>query len=1413
MIRYCKIALLLLLWGIPKESTAQVELIVRLEEGASLHTSLQAGAASLQAADASLSAGVTSVQPLFGAVPSGGVRLPAWTDRVYALTAADSTAAQAVLDRWATSPEVAYVQFNHRYRLDGLMAAPQAAADPDRDSLAHFEVIRVPEAWALTAGRPEVRIGFVDTGLFLDHPDLASQVWVNPGEDLNGNGRVDATDVNGVDDDGNGYVDDLQGYDFVDRTASVEAGDYTDRDADPSDDPVPGGGRGHGTIVAGVLAAARDNDTGGAGVAPGCRIVPLRAFGADGLAEDDDVAAAIVYAAQLGVEVLNLSFGDVYQSPLMHESIRYAVDNGTVVVASAGNVGGDRPHYPSDYPEVISTAWLNQDGTAIAGRGTYGVGIDIGAPGTAIYTTLLPPDDQPEVLYGRRSGSSMAAPMVSAAAALLRSLQPDLSPAAIRSILTGAAVDIGLPGWDYRTAAGRLDVAAALQRILPGRTELLAPAHDAGVTGGRVPVVGTALDASFQTVQVFIAPEVPGADPVWQPLVDPVRQQVLADTLAVWDTEAYVDGAYLLRLATTLRNGRTVETQHRVYLDRTPPAVDLRILDAGLVEAAYGVIADVAVDDVAEVRMEVTLNGTVYAAASDRRSRRHGVHWVDPTGRGGEAQVRLVVTNAAGLQTDIEQGLAIPPTRFHSAWMERVPLAVPHGFLLPQATDFDRDGLLELTLNRYEEGWIGDTLATYEWDGTRFALAQQLIANVIPRDVGDADGDGLQELLTQVVGATLLLEQAGVSSFPTREAFLDTTGLANPFDDQAAFGARLTDLDQDGRGEILVHNTRVWRLLEYDGTTYTEVARLDNPTAVGDAEVDRNEFQEPEALVGDPDGDGRVNLFVGDSDGDWILYEAVADDAYEVVWTYETDRYNAGSRLASGDLDGDGLPEFVAYTQNWTQPTRDEALEPPIGRYVVWDGTAEGGLVLLDSLTIWGNVSRHGSMTTADFDRDGRDELVLAHPPDLYVFSWDDTGQRWWRYAHTDEPGLRTMAMATADWNGDGALELIAAGADERLHRFTLAAGATASPPPQWVTAYALDAQRAALGWVAPGADSVTVYRGRDGRALDPITTVQGQTLVDSTDILSRYALRSWLGGEASPLSEPRYVRPHAPATVHAVQVPTPTTVHLQFTEPLSGDVRADQFQFDGGPRPRAVVLARQGRDVVLRFEEALVQPDTLRWHDLADREGTPVGQTSVFVEPPAPPEQSLHLVAWEVLGLDRVVLVFNEALDPAEAVKPDNYRLVPNGHVAEVTFDPGRPEEVVVRVEGQAIGATGQETALIVQSMRSARGATVAPEGQTASLVAPAATLDQVYVYPNPVDERQHPPRVMIAGLPVEAQVQVFSAQGGLVRRLDERDGNGGVAWDLNDEGGRAVPSGVYLVRVERTDGEAILRKVAVIR
>jgi subtilisin family serine protease len=1406
--------------------------------------------------------GVTDVRALLRPRPAessgqagGRARRGASRPTAFALTVSDSTALEAALDRWRGRSDVAYVQKNVRYRLhgapsrrgnrEGARRAPAVRTALSRrlsslkglvnrsgpptnlfaDSLDHLDVVRARSAWDVTRGRSDVTIGILDTGLYLDHPDLASSIAINPAEDVNGNGRVDPADFDGTDADGNGYVDDVAGYDFVDRSYYLP-GEYDDRDPDATPDPE-GPFSGHATLVAGAAAArAADTTRGIYGVAPDVSLMPLRAFAGDGRGETDDIAAAIVYAADQDVDVLNLSFGRPRPSPLVRDAIDYAVAQGTVVVASAGNNSTDEPHYPSDYPNVLSVVWLAEDGEGLPtfSRSQFGIGVDIGAPGSDVYTTQYPRSalnagDEPELddLYGPASGSSFAAPQVAGAAALLRSVEPSLSPAAVRSILTSTAADLADENWDHTTGAGRVDVLQALGDRLPARTEISRPPHNAGTAAtGAIPVVGSAVDPGFVSYALSYAEGTQNlderADP-WQTIRAATERQVLRDTLGTWNVGDLQEGAYTLRLVTTLQNGSTVEDRRRVVVDRSAPTLDLETLVSGMIDGRPGVIAEAVTDDAARVTMDVAVGGRTATVESGFRARRHALTWPDERGTGGQAAVTVEAVNRSGLRTTVDTSLALLPNRINPAYLRRSKTDVPRGRLLPQTVDFDRDGLRELVFNQTDNLGISDTLRSFEWAGSGFAPQDTLVADVIPRDVGDTEGDGLQELLTQVAGVTLLLEQPSPQAFPVAQEFLDTTGLESPDSSQTLIGTLLTDLDDDGRGEIVGNNQRQWRVLERRDTTFREVYRLENPTSAQTVDTlqNANRFGTAAALDGDFDADGRTDLLVGDRDGDWIMYESTGDDAAEPVWTYETDAVDAGSRFGAGDVDGDGEPEFVTFSTYYQLPLEGGDFQAPISTYYVWDATGDDAYEPVFRLPLAGEASGSGGIATADLDGDGRDEVVVTYPPSLYVL--DRSGGEWAVVYHDDrDPSALGPSLVAEDVDGNGIADLLVPTTGPTLARYVPAEQGIAEPPPRWVEARPTGSTTSRLEWRAPGADSVTVFAALPGEALDRRTATSDSALVVDGASTRQFGLRAWRGGEASPLSPPRTVRPHSPARVASVTHPDSNTVRLRFSEPLSSRTRAEQFRFRGKAADR-LLLSEEGRAALLRFDAiGEVREGELQWRRVRDRSGLDVGQTSVAVSFPSP-EPAFYVQTATVLDGRRVRLTFNRPVDPASVREAGRYEVAPTGRVSDVAFDPQSPSTATLTIAGILIGASATEARLTIAGLRSADGARISDEGRSVRLTRPSDGLDEVVIYPNPYRAQRHA-GVTIAGLPRTATVRIFSPDGRLVRTLEaQRNGSGGLTWDARDRRGDAVPSGVYLVRVEADGNEAVLKKAAVIR
>jgi subtilisin family serine protease len=329
--------------------------------------------------------------------------------------------------------------------------------------------IDAPEAWAVTTGSPEVTVGVVDTGIDYTHPDLAANIWLNPGENCPGC-RND-----GIDNDHNGYVDDWRGWDFVNN------------DNDPMDD------HGHGTHVSGTIGAVGDNGIGVAGVNWHVKLMALKFLDANGSGTTADAIRATLYAADEGAVATNNSYGGDGYSQAFADAIAYADLRGSLFVAAAGNSSmntDSSPNYPSSYalPNVISVAATNSS-DGLAWFSNYGRrSVDLGAPGDNVYSTV------PGASYAFESGTSMATPHVTGAAALVKSRFPSASGLGIKALLLRSVDPLAsLAG--RTTTGGRLNVKNAVQ--CPGAPQALLEAPVPGfVAAVGSPVAITAIGAA-----------------------------------------------------------------------------------------------------------------------------------------------------------------------------------------------------------------------------------------------------------------------------------------------------------------------------------------------------------------------------------------------------------------------------------------------------------------------------------------------------------------------------------------------------------------------------------------------------------------------------------------------------------------------------------------------------------------------------------------------------------------------------------------------------------------------------------------------------------------------------------------------------------------------------------------------------
>jgi subtilisin family serine protease len=285
--------------------------------------------------------------------------------------------------------------------------------------------IRALDGWGYSTGSESIIIAIVDTGIDLAHPDLADKI--------------------------------IPGYDFV------------------NNDPIPQDDHGHGTHVAGIAAAVTNNGIGIAGVSWGARLLPVKVLNEQGWGYTSAIAAGIVWAADRGARVINLSLGGP-ASTTLREAVNYAVGKGALVVAAAGNSGNSTPNYPGAYPAAISVAATDSTNRR-ASFSNFGPFVDLAAPGVSIYSTV--PTGSCDLChpsgYRALSGTSMATPMVAGVLAILAGLAPEASPAGLRAAVEQSALDLGPAGRDDEYGFGLVQLDAAIRTLRPD----LAPAPTA----------------------------------------------------------------------------------------------------------------------------------------------------------------------------------------------------------------------------------------------------------------------------------------------------------------------------------------------------------------------------------------------------------------------------------------------------------------------------------------------------------------------------------------------------------------------------------------------------------------------------------------------------------------------------------------------------------------------------------------------------------------------------------------------------------------------------------------------------------------------------------------------------------------------------------------------------------------------
>jgi subtilisin family serine protease len=1080
------------------------------------------------------------VPPRAGAHP---LRRP--IERTWLLRFRKDIPVAAARDEYAAAPGVVWAAPNHLYPT---LSPPKEATpnDPEFRQQWNLTAVGMPRAWAVHRGDPRVVVAVVDTGAALDHEDLRGQLWTNP---------ADVPD-NGMDDDGNGYVDDVHGWDFVDAPTLSGKGDFRVRDPDPTDET------GHGTHVAGIVAARPNNGIGVAGIAWDCRLMVVRsgfAARAEGtFLQEDDSAAGIVYAVENGAAVANMSWGDEHASLLLRDVVRYALARDVVLVGATGNESRTAVVYPAALPGVIAVAASDQNDDAAYFTNAH-AGVDIAAPGIVILSLDL--RDGLRTL----SGTSMAAPHVAGAAALMRSKRPSLTSSDVVRILKATASGLGNAG--RAVGAGRLNVFAALLA-----SEALYATLDMGASrlaaDGRLEVRAGVGGPGFAGYRVLYGAS--AAPTEWTPLVE-VRG-VPPDLLYSWDTSALPEGDYALRVEVFDGAGRTAHDQAPVIVDHTPP----RLLRADVVFALGGgqarPILWLETDDLVEGELTFrrTTDGYAVGPVALGLGRRHALLSVADILPEGEWRYSLRCRNLVGIESVWEGPVSsrpVIPSPHARARLEGRPL--PALDVAARLADFNGNGLPELVgATPGQEGFRATQV--YEYDGAaRFRSVHFYREFFTPLDVGDSNRDGRGEVLGQQGDDVVLLEAGAAGEFPTAEAWR-APRLHHAF---------FADTDGDGAPEIVGRRDGA-KVIVYRAAAdprFAEAAVLVNPT-------DGPNFLAPTIVVADLDGDGRVEVVVGDSEGELVAF-GWRNGAYVPLWQTATP-FRAIWALAPVRIAGKtGL--LVAAREEVEPGTRDARFLAVA--LFVWD-SASSALRLAGPADAW--VQRMLSdddeplLAAAPMDPSDRDVVAVVAGGYAYLLSLgrDGFALEW------SSPASPSHALATYDITGDGRAEVLFNGLGF-LYIVTPSSSPDAASRPFGLRASALDSTRVRLVWEKVAGGPTDIYRGVGADELALLATVNGLEFVDAsvrTGITYRYAVEA-VGVRSDVVRVPVGEQPR----LESAAAPSPLRVVLRFSRPMGPtvrDARLFRVEDEAGAerRPSSVLALGDPKEVVLLWEPAL---------------------------------------------------------------------------------------------------------------------------------------------------------------------------------------------------------------------------------
>jgi len=1268
-----------------------------------------------------------------------------------------------------------------------------------------FPLSSIQEAWDYSTGSPLIVVGVVDSGILREHPDLIANLYINPNE------AMDGTDT-----DGNGYIDDWCGWDFVHapEMSDLGLGDFLEPDNDVTDENF------HGTHVAGIVGAAGNNGIGVTGVCWNVRIMPLRAgfrtTTGSGYLQDDDAAAAIIYAADNGCNVINMSWGDPNYSAIIADACQYAYDRGVVLVASAGNDAGPTLNYPAKLSTVISVGAINKY-RALAGFSSYGSDLDLVAPGEQILSTYKLTANE---MYYEMNGTSMSAPHVTGSVALLLGLQPGLSPEEVRARLLSTTDDLGDPGFDIRYGHGLLNTRRLLESFNPPMIEITSPGEQMGCLAS-FDITGTVTGSDFFRYCVMYTDVANPSALDWKDVQthnnSPIfyHQQVENNIIARFNiSPEFAEGRYLIRIQYQNIQRKVYNHYRTINYDKTAPVLiapsllGFKRYDGS--DLKYYISAKFNEKVMGELKIK-DANGEIhfsYGTLTDSLQVWH----LPPGLPQGNISIWIIAVNNSAL---VYESNEFP--NFMNIQYDYIPT---HGFSFSQVgaprvplrktLDFHGNGSADYIAMELPASGYGK-LGIYEPGIAGHSKLHEYPNPAYPLDVGKTTAPG-NEIMYLIGDNAYLIDTPADSLYPGEQIWTET-GIS---------GGIFANYQQGiSNGLLLVKNLPTQRVIQAYQRTNASTVVARNMLINNTTTFLRNTFV-PTILVDNFDGDSSPDILTADTDGDIMMFEIYNQQDQPMTWNSRLPVGNA-YQLTKGDYTGDGSKNFFVGGYN-----RDN-LNPHMN-FWYFEGFRSSGN---DSYTSMGsimfnNVASQNAIHSYDLDNDGKDEIILALSPNLYVLkyingkftpiykgesyrtydiaAWRDTDNNAYFLTNYQTQPDTTVAV---EWKVDAP--------------FT----GPATPINFIATPY--NENTAVLSWIDHGSGSYRIHRKNSADLIEVIENVVGNQYWDadlSPNQIYQYAITridlSFDPTESLPTPWKTVTLMPKPS-ITALEMIGSHELRITFNQRMASDVLNPGCYLvsHGMEHPHSVNSVLDQHGVQLRFRDPfpeITEPFVLDLRNIRSISGVEADVLTYTFSYVQDTEAPRILSCSIKPDMKSVEILLSEDVRSADASQLSNYSLVSHANDPEnqIVSASSIGNSIVIALKNK-LRFSNQNYKIVLNNIHDFAGNVISPIHNIASFGRSEFTnLESIVVYPNPVKTLIHE-KVYFLNFPngKTGHLAIFNSSGDIIYDTEIGPFNEvkrSVNWDLRNSSGAKVSSGIYYYVIRMGD-DSKKGKIAIIR